>query len=661
MTSDDAAREKRMRDDNEELRQRNLALLAKNAQMEEQLWRLRHAPGPLLPPEQQQNVEGVTPMRAAPPELPPHSSAEVAFSAAVTSSLWQFLDSALQGAVRARAEARRAHAECLLSLDSTFGPLDKAARLKARALLAQSSRGSAKLQAALQQLESESSAALIAHDSDMAQWAERIRFLQARFVAQEAATSRTLSLELKKAEAEHAAHAAKLRQDIDRLEAARAHERGLAKAEVARLSSDLSELDSRASSSSSQWKKVQQKLTADSSQLRERLAKVEAELQEEKSARATESIVSKELVESLKEANSALRDELARASAETERMRAELGASVERLQGEKAGIVTELRLQMAGMAQEREAQVKRLEREVERLHVEKQMVTEQLSEQLRGLQADREADANHLHAKIARLKSVQTAALAAGSARGRQLLYTESLKSPHLMRASSMSWRGDDLRFTPKCGSPTSPTSPGRRTSSASLANPVSHRQHPSAQQQHFAHSTGASGRSSPHACNAVSVPPASLASSRSASARRSPHHESPHTCVHFESTPADTAAQAPDPQPAATRDAAGPHIFIGPRDIGPADIPHQYLGPPPYPDHTAAADSSKPREPRASPADNFYPDEDGSHAAVQEAVRQYLGGRHQPSSALDGRAAARLVGPYEVAYGGSAHRTEQE
>ena len=318
--------------------------------------------GPLLPPEQQQNVEGVTPMRAAPPELPPHSSAEVAFSAAVTSSLWQFLDSALQGAVRAR-EERDAHAECLLSLDSTFGPLDKAARLKARALLAQSSRGSAKLQAALQQLESESSAALIAHDSDMAQWAERIRFLQARFVAQEAATSRTLSLELKKAEAEHAAHAAKLRQDIDRLEAARAHERGLAKAEVARLSSDLSELDSRASSSSSQWKKVQQKLTADSSQLRERLAKVEAELQEEKSARATESIVSKELVESLKEANSALRDELARASAETERMRAELGASVERLQGEKAGIVTELRLQMAGMAQEREAQVKRLERE----------------------------------------------------------------------------------------------------------------------------------------------------------------------------------------------------------------------------------------------------------------------------------------------------------
>jgi hypothetical protein len=34
--------------------------------------------------------------------------------------------------------------------------------------------------------------------------------------------------------------------------------------------------------------------------------------------------------------------------------------------------------------------------------------------------------------------------LAAGSARGRALLYTEALKSPDLLQHSTMTWRGED-------------------------------------------------------------------------------------------------------------------------------------------------------------------------------------------------------------------------
>ena len=140
-----------MQTQSDDLKARNQALLAKNAQLEEQLWRLSsRQSSPSQPFASDQNVEGRTPAR---PEPPRH--ADGPFASAVTSSLWQFLDIALQGAVRARAEARRAHAETLLTLEATFGSLDKSVRVKARALVAQSSRASSKLQAALQQLESE--------------------------------------------------------------------------------------------------------------------------------------------------------------------------------------------------------------------------------------------------------------------------------------------------------------------------------------------------------------------------------------------------------------------------------------------------------------------------------------------------------------------------
>ena len=114
---------------------------------------------------------------------------------------------------------------------------------------------------------------------------------------------------------------------------------------------------------------------------------------------------------------------------------------------------------------------------------------------------------------------------------------------------------------------------------------------------------------------------------------------------------------------------------FIGPRDIGPGDL----LGPPPYPyprgrsspypsgeasEATAPAPSLRGGPAKATTAervDNPYAaadgGDDGGHAAVQEAVRQYLGGAGRPSATgQDQRAAARFVGPYEAAYGGAGH-----
>ena len=211
---------------NEELRARNNALLMKNAQLEEQMWRMRSAPQPS------------SDVPLAEGGFAPRADGVVTThpSAAVTGTLWQFLDIALQGAVRARAEARRSHAETLISLDHSFNPLEKEARLKARALVAQSSRASAKLQGALQQLESEAAAALNAHDSDMAAWAARVRLLQTRTVAQQDAISNIMSLEVGRLEYEHSQHARSLELENDKVELQRAEERGWSKMEVRRHS-----------------------------------------------------------------------------------------------------------------------------------------------------------------------------------------------------------------------------------------------------------------------------------------------------------------------------------------------------------------------------------------------------------------------------------------
>ena len=73
MTSDDAARERSIQSQNEDLRSRNQALLAKNAQLEEQLWRLHSSGSPFAPDKR--NVDGMTPPRPEP--QPPAPAQEI--------------------------------------------------------------------------------------------------------------------------------------------------------------------------------------------------------------------------------------------------------------------------------------------------------------------------------------------------------------------------------------------------------------------------------------------------------------------------------------------------------------------------------------------------------------------------------------------------------
>lgn len=416
---------------NEELRSRNVALLTKNAQMEEQMWRLhggdRRSPSDVA-------VDSYAPR--SPGAAGPSSEA-------VTGTLWQFLDIALQGAARARAEARRAHSETLIALDRSFNTRDEG-RLKARALLAQASRSSAKLQAAVQQLESEAAAACTAHNADVAAWATRMRLVSQKADAQYDVVACTMRLELQQAEYAHAQDVKKLELENDRIELERAEERGWSKKEVQRLAQQIDDEKNASASANSSASQSAAALTADARRLRERIVSLEEQLQKEKAEKAAEVHRYTELVSQLQQANSKLRQEVGSMAAELEQSRAELSGKLDRLHADKASSTAELKNQLGALQRSKEAEAIELRNAYERLKVEKASALAALHERLRALQADREADAQHLHAKIDRLKSIHTAALAAGSARGRALLYTEALKSPDLLQHSTMTWRGED-------------------------------------------------------------------------------------------------------------------------------------------------------------------------------------------------------------------------
>jgi hypothetical protein len=76
-------------------------------------------------------------------------------------------------------------------------------------------------------------------------------------------------------------------------------------------------------------------------------------------------------------------------------------------------------MQMDVLQKLREEEAKESRDRLEALARAKRQQASQFSEQLRAVKADREADANHLHAKIERLRSLHTAAIAAGSVRAR--------------------------------------------------------------------------------------------------------------------------------------------------------------------------------------------------------------------------------------------------
>jgi len=438
---------------NEELRARNHALLQRSINQEEELWRVKSAARALHPSEH----VAAYPRRAD--DAQTAASVVAGSGDAVTGTLWQFMDIAVTNCVRARADVRRAHAESLIQLDKAFNPQEREARLRARGIVAQITRASAKMQAACQQLESEAQAAKLAHEADVAAWTARLRKALTRMTAQQEALATTLLLELDQSERTYAHHTRTLRQTQEALEVQRAQEHGRSREEAESLAMQLAKLQHDADEGRTQSSHREKALVADGTALRARIAKLEAALQEERDERAAEQQTHEHLVAELQATNAKLRAAMGEGAVQSQ-------LQVEQLQGQLAALehhhdvtTSELNKQIGMVSQLKEEQAAELRDALERSHVEKHAQAAMLTDQIKALREDRAADANHLHAKIERLRSLHTAALAAGSVRGRQLLYQESLKSPNLLRQSSTSWRGEDWR-------PISPRSPQHSTPS---------------------------------------------------------------------------------------------------------------------------------------------------------------------------------------------------
>ena len=129
---------------------------------------------------------------------------------------------------------------------------------------------------------------------------------------------------------------------------------------------------------------------------------------------------------------------------ELEETRKEYQAQIDKLKAEKGQGEAGLRRQLEDSRRQMEEQARAAASHLQRVEMERDATVAALRERLRALQADREADAKHLHAKIDRLKNIHSAALSAGSARGRSLLYAEAMKSPEVLKHSTMTWRGED-------------------------------------------------------------------------------------------------------------------------------------------------------------------------------------------------------------------------
>ena len=82
---------------------------------------------------------------------------------------------------------------------------------------------------------------------------------------------------------------------------------------------------------------------------------------------------------------------------------------------------------------------------------DKESEMQALRAQLRKLEGEKAAESKLLNGKIEKLRAVQTAALAAGSVRGRALLYAEQLKlRQQALREGSNNASGDTENLPPE-------------------------------------------------------------------------------------------------------------------------------------------------------------------------------------------------------------------
>lgn len=318
---------------------------------------------------------------------------------------WVVLKDAIHNSSRARVECQRALAASLVAADSAFAPHGPEAQHKARGFLSANGHVLHRMQRFAEQLEAKARAAEMAHAADVSQLRERLHIALSAAAEQ---SDNTISALMADHET-HVARAADVQHALQqRLEAERARLTG----ENDSMHSEL-EAAKRA------------------------VAALEAKVQETAEQAAAEHAADRAELLELRESNEQLREDACQRGAHSERSRLELHGQVERLTREKRALEIEFEEQVAHLQRMREDEVRDLQAQRDRSITEHQRSVQELNRQLEASLDDRSADAAHYEAKIERLQALNVAALKAGSARGRQLLYAESMRAACLLPCSA--------------------------------------------------------------------------------------------------------------------------------------------------------------------------------------------------------------------------------
>ena len=306
-------------------------------------------------------------------------------------------------------------------LDLLFSPHGPDAKVKARALLAESSRATSRLASALLALEMRIANTDEAHAEELA------------------GMKRAFNAELDRVRDEKAKEAQRFDEEKARILEHAEHLSGaLASAE---RSSDNAWKE--ASSLLEKARGEQDSLRAEVARLRRECASVGQELESERAVRLAEADHTKALLND----NNALRGEAIRTSSELERAQWAFRADLDRLNADKAAATTALSSQLVKAHELRNAEVYNLQAHLEGTYAARVTSETALQTQLRAEILERQSDQRHFNAKLDRLHDLHGSVLAVGSARGRQLLYAEALKRPQLYAQSTLTRRGDNYDF----------------------------------------------------------------------------------------------------------------------------------------------------------------------------------------------------------------------
>jgi hypothetical protein len=371
------------------------------------------------------------------------------------------LDSAIRMSMNAREESVRVMGETLAAIERSFPPNDDK-RLVTRAYVVQLGRTMGRLRESAERLEAEAQDSARTAANEIGGLQSKLRHQSLNFEGQK----KMLETEVERSEADKSATGSALHRELENAQRGHEEESSRLKAEVARLTAQLETSKVEIDTLWSQAQQQQQVLSSDGERMRARVAEMQVELEASRamhghdtgSLRAELTLMSAEK----QAAVTRLRNDLAYMTQLASETQAQLETKLAMERVEKQAAIEGIRNEMQAMAGRHATEVGRLTEALRTLEAEKQDSEASLRATVHKQRAMRDEEAATLRTRLQRLESVHKAALGAGTVKGRQILFWDSVKGDG--GDSSLTWRAaGEIGDLPLSGVSISPSGSGAR------------------------------------------------------------------------------------------------------------------------------------------------------------------------------------------------------